>query len=85
MDVSPNLKQDVHIFLRGYVGYLEAVKPQDLYISLVEKSKDLAELDDSVKKTITDATTKGDSRLGETIKSLHENIRNNYFADRHIS
>ena len=85
MDVSPNLKQDVRIFLRGYVGYLEAVKPQDLYISLVEKSKDLAELDDSVKKTITDAATKGDSRLGETIKSLHENIRNNYFADRHIS
>jgi len=85
LDVSPNLKQDVRIFLHSYVGYLEAVKPQDLYISLIEKSKDLAELDDSVKKTITDATTKGDSRLGETIKSLHENIRNNYFADRHIS
>jgi hypothetical protein len=79
LNVSPNLKQEVRIFLHGYVGYLEAVKPQDLYISLVEKSKDLAELDDNVKKTTADVTTKGDSRLGETIKSLHERVRNNYF------
>jgi len=79
LNVSPNLKQDVHLFLHHYVGYLEATKPQDLYISLVEKSKDLAELEENVRKTIDDATARGDGRLGETIKNLHERIKSNYF------
>ncbi len=79
MNVSPDMKQEVHLFLRSYTGYLESVKPQQLYVSLVEKSRDLAELDEAVEKTIADAKARSDYRLAETIMSLHQRIRRNYF------
>lgn len=78
MNVSPGLKQKVRLFLHSYVGNLDSGNIQDLYISLVEKSKDVTELDESVKKTILDAKAKGEDRFLETLRVLHEKIKNNY-------
>jgi hypothetical protein len=79
VNVSPDLKQEVHLFLHSYTGYLESVKPQQIYISLVEKSRDIAELDENVEKAMSDAKAKSDYRLAETITSLHQRIKQNYF------
>ena len=79
MNISPNLKQKVRLFLHNYVGDLDSWKIQELYISLIYKSKDVTELDESVNKTILDAKTKGADRFLETLQSLHEKIKNNYF------
>lgn len=79
MNVSPDMKQEIHLFLHSYTGYLESVKPQQLYVSLVEKSRDFAELDEAVEKTIADAKARSDYRLAEIIMSLHQRIRRNYF------
>ena len=78
MNISPNLKQEVHLFLRSYVGYLEAVKIQDLYLALVEKSKDAAELEENLKRAFEDAASRGDCRLAETIVALNEKIKQDY-------
>jgi len=79
LNISPNLKQEVHLFLHSYVGYLEAVKIQDLYLALVEKSKDAAELEENVKRAFEDAGSRGDRRLAETIAALNEKIKKDYF------
>ena len=79
MNISPNLKQEVHLFLRSYVGYLEAAKIQDLYLAIVEKSKDAAELEENVKRAFEDAGSRGDRRLAETIVALNEKIKQDYF------
>ena len=79
MNVSPDMKQEVHLFLHSYTGYLESVKPQKIYISLVEESRDIAELDKNVEKEISDAEARSDHRLAETITSLHQRIKQNYF------
>lgn len=79
MNISPNLKQEVHLFLRSYVGYLEAVKIQDLYLAFVEKSKDAAELEENVKRAFEDAGSRGDRRLAETIVALNKKIKQDYF------
>ncbi|WP_455280545.1 hypothetical protein [[Eubacterium] cellulosolvens] len=78
MNISPNLKQKVRLFLHSYIGDFDSWKIQEIYISLIDKSKDLTELDESVKKTNLDAKTKGDDRFLETLQSLHEKIKNNY-------
>ena len=78
MNISPNLKQEVHFFLRSYVGYLEAVKIQDLYLALVEKSKDAAELEENVKRAVENSGSRGDRRLAETIVALNEKIKQDY-------
>jgi len=79
LNVSPNLKQEVHLFLHSYVGYLESVRIQDLYLSLVERAKDPAELEENVKRIIEDANSGGDGRLAETMRALNEKIKNIYF------
>ena len=79
MNVSPDLKQEVHLFLHNFTGYLESVKPQQIYISLVEKSGDIVELDEKVEKAVSDAKAKSDYRLAETLTSLHQEIKQNYF------
>jgi hypothetical protein len=76
--ISPNLKQKVRRFLHSYIGDFDSWKIQELYISLIDKSKDVTELDESVKKTILDAKNKSDDRFLETLQSLHEKIKNNY-------
>lgn len=81
MNIYPDLKQEVHLFLRSYTGYLEAKQTQDLYCSLIEKSKDISELDEKVKQEISRSVTKGDTRLAETIKTLHEKIKSNFFMN----
>lgn len=81
MDIYPDLKQEVHLFLRSYTGYLEAKQIQDLYCSLIEKSKGISELDEKVKQEISRSVTKGDTRLAETIKTLHEKIKSSFFAN----
>ncbi len=81
MRVSPGLRQDVRLFLHGYVGYLEAVKLRDLYISLLEMSKDIVELEDRVGKAIMDSEGTGDHRSAEALRSLHERIRKNHFGE----
>jgi len=57
---------------------LDSWKIQELYISLIDKSKDVTELDESVKKTILDSKTKDADRFLEILQSLHEKIKNNY-------
>jgi hypothetical protein len=79
LNISPDLKQEVHLFLRSYVGYLEAVKIQDLYLALVEKSKDAAELEENVKRAFEDAGSRGDRRLAETVAALNGKIKKVYF------
>lgn len=79
LQVSPNLKHEVRLFLRSYVGYLEGTKINDLYISLVEKSRDLDELDRNVERALAEAEENEMARNAETLKSLHENMKNNYF------
>lgn len=78
MNVSPDLKQKLRLFLHTYVGDLDSWKIQELYISLIDKSKDVTELDESVKKTILDSKTKDADRFLEILQSLHEKIKNNY-------
>ena len=79
MNVSPDLKQAIHLFLRSYTGYLESVSIQNSYLSLVEKSRDVDELGDNVKKVGLDANARGDNRSAEILTSLHEKIRNSHF------
>jgi len=81
LNIYPDLKQEVHLFLRSYTGYLEAKQTQDLYCSLIEKSKDISELDEKVKQEISSSITKGDTRLAETIETLHEKIKSNFFMN----
>jgi hypothetical protein len=76
LNISPNLKQKVCLFLHTYVGDFDSWKIQELYISLIDRSNDVTELDESVNKTILDAKTKGADRFLETLQSLHEKIKN---------
>jgi|GEM_PF-2053934 hypothetical protein len=83
LQVSPNLKHEVRLFLRRYVGYLEGAKINDLYISLVENSRDLDDLDRKVEGAAAEAEGNGMVRDAETLKSLHENMKKNYFEPQH--
>ncbi|MBS7623859.1 hypothetical protein KEJ39_09370 [Candidatus Bathyarchaeota archaeon] len=54
---------------------MESSKIQDLYLSLVEKSRDLADLEENVKIAVADAKSRGDHRLAETMAALNGKVR----------
>ncbi|MGQ9543567.1 MAG: hypothetical protein ACUVTM_05740 [Candidatus Bathyarchaeia archaeon] len=81
LQASQNLKHEIRLFLRSYVGYLEGAEINDLYISLIEKSRNLTELEGNVERAILEAEKARMERFAETLKSLHENIKNNYFRE----
>ncbi len=62
------------------MGDLNSSKIKDLYVSLVEKSNNAAELDKNVNQTISNADTKRDDRFIEAFRKLHEEF-GKAFAD----
>jgi len=78
LKVSFDSKLKIRLFLKHYMGDLNSGKIKDLYVSLVEKSNDLAELDKNVNEVISDANTRGDDRFIEVFRRLHEEMGKNF-------
>jgi hypothetical protein len=74
LKVSFDSKLKIRLFLQHYIGDLNYGKIKDLYVSLVEKSNDLAELDKNVNQVISNANTKSDARFIEVFRKLHEEL-----------
>ena len=74
LNVSFDSKLKIRLFLQHYIGDLNSGKIKDLYVSLVEKPNDLAELDKNVNQVISNANTKSDDRFIEVFRKLHEEL-----------
>ena len=79
LNVSVNLRERVRLFLHSYVGYTDASRLSNIYLSIVEKSTSKEQLDENIDKITMSDSAKLDERSAEALRNLHERTKRDYF------